>query len=155
MKNFSKTRPVEILLVEDNEGDVFLTREAFRISKIANTIHVAEDGEAAMEFLRKEGKYSNSPTPDLVLLDINLPKKDGTQVLKEIKEDDLLHFIPVVILTSSKSEQDVVKSYDLHANSYIIKPVDFNKFSEIVSAIENFWFAIVVLPDEKDIEKVI
>lgn len=155
MKNFSSSRPVEILLVEDNEGDVFLTQEAFRISKIANTIHVAVDGEIAMEFLRKEGKYNNSPTPDLVLLDINLPKKDGTQVLKEIKEDNLLKYIPVVILTSSRSEQDVVKSYGLHANSYLIKPVDFTKFSEIVSAIENFWFTIVVLPDEKEIEKVV
>ena len=151
MKNFSNTRPVEILLVEDNEGDVFLTKEAFRLSKIANIIHVAKDGEVAMEFLRKEGEYKDVPTPDIVLLDINLPKKNGTQVLSEIKQDDVLRYIPVVILTSSRSEQDVVKSYGLHANSYLIKPVDFTKFSEIVSAIENFWFAIVVLPDEKDI----
>jgi len=146
MSNPANTKPIEILLVEDNEGDIILTNEAFKTCKIANIMHVARDGEQAMEFLNREGEHANATTPDLILLDLNLPKKDGKQVLKEIKENDNLKTIPVVILTSSKSEQDIVKSYGLHANSYIVKPVDLEKFIEIVDAIENFWFTVVVLP---------
>lgn len=153
MTTLHHAKPVEILLVEDNEGDVLLTLEAFKISKVANNIHVVENGEAAMEYLHKEGEYKNVKTPDLILLDINLPKKDGKQVLKEIKEDKKLGLIPVVVLTSSKSERDVLKSYGLHANSYIIKPVNLEKFFDIVSAIEHFWFTVVVLPDEEHIKE--
>ncbi len=152
MKSFNG-KPVEILLVEDNEGDIILTREAFKDSKIANNIMVVSDGEAAMCFLRKTNGYEDAITPDLILLDINIPKKDGKQVLQEIKEDAQLRVIPTVILTSSKSEQDIVKSYGLHANSYLIKPVDLEKFFEIVSAIENFWYTVVVLPDEIEVKK--
>lgn len=141
-------RPIEILLVEDNEGDVFLTKKAFEKAKITNRIHVATDGEAAMDMLNKEGKHSALPTPDIVFLDINMPKKDGKQVLAEMKEDKDLRRIPVVILTSSEAEQDVVKTYDLHASSYIVKPVDLPKFHEVVTAIENYWFSVVVLPVE-------
>lgn len=139
-----KTRPVEILLVEDNEGDVFLTKKAFEKAKIANNINVAMDGEEAMNMLQS----NSTPKPDIVLLDINLPKKDGKQVLAEMKEDENLRRIPVVILTSSKAEQDIVKTYDLHASSYIVKPIDLQKFSEVVTAIEDFWFSVVVLPSE-------
>lgn len=141
-------KSVEILLVEDNEGDVFLTKKAFEKAKIANNIHVAIDGEIAMEMLHKKGEHTDMPKPDIVLLDINLPKKDGKQVLAEMKEDEELRRIPVVILTSSKAEQDVVKTYDLHASSYIVKPINLEKFHDIVTAIENFWFSVVVLPNE-------
>lgn len=144
----TKMRPIEILLVEDNEGDVFLTKKAFQKAKISNNIHVAIDGEQALEMLRQEGEYTDIPCPDIVLLDINLPKKDGTQVLAEMKGDKTLRRIPVVILTSSKAEQDVVKTYDLHASSYIVKPIDLNKFHDIVVAIEDFWFSVVVLPSD-------
>lgn len=144
----NKGKTVEILLVEDNEGDIFLTKKAFQKSKIANELHVAKDGEVAMEMLRNQPPYEDMPRPDVIFLDINLPKKDGTQVLKEIKEDEDLHTIPVVILTSSKAEQDVLKSYDLHANAYVIKPVDLHKFHEVTSVLEDFWFSIVVLPEE-------
>lgn len=149
MKQFNG-KPVEILLVEDNPGDVELTREAFKQSKINNNIHVAKDGEQALDFLRKQGTFTGVTTPDIVLLDLNLPKKDGRQVLEEVKHDETLRRIPVVIMTSSKSEQDVVKTYDLHANSYLIKPVNLEKFAEVVEAIENFWFTIVVLPDNAE-----
>lgn len=143
------TKTVNILLIEDNEGDVILTNEAFKTSKIANEILVARDGEEAMDFLHKKEEFSNVPTPDLILLDLNLPKKDGKQVLKEIKENDQLKKIPVLILTSSKAEKDVIKSYSLHANSYITKPVDLSKFTEIIKAIEDFWFSAAVLPNNK------
>lgn len=143
-------RRIEILLVEDNEGDVFLTRKAFEQAKIANNIHVAPDGEMALKMLRNEDEYKDFGTPDIVLLDINLPKKDGKQVLADMKADERLRRIPVVILTSSKAEQDVVKSYDLHANSYIVKPINLGNFHEVVTAIEGFWFSVVVLP--KNIE---
>lgn len=142
-----QTRPIEILLVEDNEGDIFLTKKAFSSAKIINNISVATDGETALSMLRKEGEYSDVNRPDIILLDINLPKKNGNEVLEEIKADTSLRRIPVVVLTSSKAEQDIVKTYDLHASSYIVKPIDISKFQEVVSAIEAFWFSVVVLPE--------
>ncbi len=144
----TELKPIEILLVEDNPGDVMLTEEAFLKAKIKNNIHVAKDGEIAMQMLKKEGEYANFISPDIILLDLNLPKKDGRQVLQEIKNDENLKKKPIVILTSSDAEQDIAKSYKLHANSYIIKPVNLLKFIEVVNAIENFWFSVVVLPDE-------
>lgn len=139
-------RPVEILLVEDSPTDVLLAKEALESSKLANNLHVVNDGVEAMAFLHREGTYSESPCPDLILLDLNLPKKDGREVLSEIKEDDRLKRIPVVVLTTSKDETDVLKAYGLHANCYVVKPVDFEKFAEIVQSIENFWFSVVTLP---------
>lgn len=139
-------RPVEILLVEDNPGDVVLTKKAFETSKISNNINVAKDGEIALSMLRKEEGYRDIITPDIVLLDLNLPKKDGREVLEEIKNDEALKKIPVVVLTSSKAERDILETYGLHANSYILKPVNLEKFAEVVKSIENFWFTIVVYP---------
>ena len=141
-----QTKQVEILLVEDNAGDVFLTKKAFARAKISNTIHVAKDGEVAMDMLNKKGEYEDLATPDLVLLDINLPKKDGKQVLQEMKNDERLRRIPVIVLTSSKAERDVLKTYDMHANSFIVKPINLEKFHEVVMAIEGFWFTVVMLP---------
>lgn len=141
-------KQIEILLVEDNEGDVGLVEEVFQEAKIMNNLNVAEDGEEAMLFLCKEGKFSNVPSPDIILLDLNLPGKDGREVLKEIKEDDELRRIPVVILTTSKAEEDILKSYNLHANSYITKPVDFDQFIKVIKSIENFWLDIVKLPSK-------
>ena len=146
--NDTPTEAIEILLIEDNEGDVFLTKKAFEKAKIANNINVALDDEKGIQMLKKEGEYADIPTPDIVLLDINLPKKDGKQVLAEMKECDKLKRIPVVILTSSNAEQDVLKTYDLHASSYIVKPLNLMKFAEIVSVIENFWFSVVKLPSK-------
>jgi chemotaxis family two-component system response regulator Rcp1 len=143
-----KEDSIEILLVEDNPGDVRLTQEALKDSKILNRLSIVGDGMEAMAFLRKEGKYTEVHRPDLILLDLNLPKKDGREVLKEIKEDPVLRRIPVVILTTSHSEQDVIKTYDLHANCYITKPIDLNQFVNVVKSIENFWFSIVKLPPE-------
>ncbi len=137
---------VEILLVEDNPGDVGLTKEAFSESKLKNTLIIVTDGVEATEYLHKEGKYSNATTPDLILLDLNLPKKDGREVLEDIKNDPDLKTIPVVVLTTSDADEDVVKSYENHANCYIRKPVDFEKFIEVVQTIESFWFSIVRLP---------
>ena len=142
------TKPVEILLVEDNEGDVGLVEEVFEEAKIRNIIHVAEDGEEAMLFLNKETPFDDAPTPDIILLDLNLPQKDGREVLEEIKTDENLKRIPVVVLTTSKAEEDIIKSYDLHANSYITKPVDFDQFIRVVRSIENFWLEVVRLPNE-------
>jgi two-component system, chemotaxis family, response regulator Rcp1 len=139
-------RPIEILLVEDNPGDVRLTREALKDARVINNLHVADDGVAAMDFLNRQGKHNNAVRPDLVLLDLNLPKKDGREVLSEIKADPGLRQIPVVILTTSKAEEDILKTYDLHANCYITKPVDLEKFIEVISAIEDFWLSIVKLP---------
>ena len=144
---FKSSRPIEILLVEDNPGDVFLTKKAFETGKIANNLQVASDGEMALRMLKKEDDFSDSVTPDIILLDLNLPKMDGREVLESIKDNEELKRIPVVILTSSNAERDIVASYNLHANSYIVKPVDFSKFTEIVDSIENFWFSIVVLPE--------
>jgi len=142
-------RPIEILLVEDSEPDVRLTMEALHEAKVRNRLSVVEDGVEALEFLHRQGPHAAAPRPDLILLDLNLPRKDGRQVLHEIKNDDLLKRIPVVILTTSKSEEDVLRAYDLHANCYISKPVDFNRFMDVVRSIENFWLTVVRLPDEK------
>lgn len=137
---------VEILLVEDNPGDVRLTREAWKEARIRNRLHVAEDGVEALAFLRREGRHADAVRPHLVLLDLNLPRKDGREVLAEIKEDPNLRHIPVVILTTSKAEQDVLKTYDLHANCYITKPLDMDQFIRVVRSIEDFWLTIVTLP---------
>jgi chemotaxis family two-component system response regulator Rcp1 len=139
-------QPIQILLVEDNPGDVRLTREALKDSKMHNTLHVASDGVEALRFLRGEGEYEGSPRPDIILLDLNLPRKDGREVLAEIKADESLRRIPVVILTTSDDEHDILRSYDLHANCYITKPLDLRQFATIVKTIENFWFQIVKLP---------
>jgi chemotaxis family two-component system response regulator Rcp1 len=138
--------PLEVLLVEDSLGDVRLTREAFKDAKVHINLHVAADGVEAMAFLQREGDYANVPRPDLILLDLNLPKKDGRQVLKEIKESASLGSIPVVILTTSASEIDVLRSYQLHANCFITKPVNLEGFLEVVKSIDNFWLAVVKLP---------
>jgi two-component system, chemotaxis family, response regulator Rcp1 len=139
---------VEILLVEDSPGDVRLTREALRDAKIKNNLHVVEDGVEAMAFLRREGKYAGVPRPDLILLDLNLPRKSGREVLTEVKSDPVLRTIPVVVLTTSADEQDIVRSYQHHANCYITKPVDLEQFLTVVSSIEDFWLSIVRLPPQ-------
>ena len=139
-------RTVEILLVEDNPGYVGLTRETLSDSKLINHMSVAENGVEAMAFLRREGKYAGATRPDLILLDLNLPKKDGREVLAEIKADEQLRRIPVVVLTTSSAEQDILRTYDLHANCYITKPVNLDQFVAVVKAIEEFWFSIVMLP---------
>lgn len=144
-KNFM---PIQVLLVEDNPGDVELTRIALEDSKISVNLNVVEDGVEAMAFLRKQEKYAHVPHPDIVLLDLNLPRKDGREVLAEIKSDEHLKRIPVVVLTTSQAEEDILKAYNLAANCYIAKPVDFDQFVRIVKSIENFWFAIVKLPPE-------
>jgi chemotaxis family two-component system response regulator Rcp1 len=141
-------QPVEILLVEDSPTDVLLAEEAFESSRIVHRLHVVTDGVEAMAFLRKEGKHHEASRPDLILLDLNLPKKDGREVLAEIKIDEKLRRIPVVVLTTSKSEVDVQKAYGLRANCYIVKPVDFEKFASVVRSIENFWFCVVTLAGE-------
>jgi len=148
-RNYPATgRPIEVLLVEDNPGDVRLTQEALTDGKILNNISVVEDGVEALQYLKREGKYSRVARPDLVLLDLNLPKKDGREVLREIKGDDTLRRIPIVILTTSKEEQDIFKSYDLGASCFITKPVDLDQFIEVVHSIENFWLTVVSLPRE-------
>jgi two-component system, chemotaxis family, response regulator Rcp1 len=142
-------KPIEVLLVEDSLGDVRLTREAFGDAKVHINLHVAPDGVEAMTYLRREGPHASAPRPDLILLDLNLPKKDGRQVLKEIKETDTLATIPVVILTTSDSEADILKSYRLHANCYITKPVDLEGFLRVVRSIDGFWLSVVKLPHER------
>ncbi len=139
-------RPIDILLVEDNPGDVTLVEEALSDSKVRNRLHVVSDGEQAMEFVRRQGKHAGAPRPDLILLDLNLPKKSGREVLREVKTHPDLKTIPVVVLTSSKSDDDVINSYELHANAYILKPVDFHQFMKVMRAIEDFWFFTVKLP---------
>ena len=148
MSNHQLVKPIEILLVEDNPGDADLAREALEGSKFHNDLHVVDDGEKAMAFLRREGPYADMPRPDLILLDLNLPRKDGRQVLAEIKSDDYLKRIPVVILTTSRAEEDVIKSYNLHANCFITKPIDLNQFLHVIRSIEDFWLSIVVLPPD-------
>lgn len=142
------SRPVEILLVEDNPGDVRLTIEALKEGKLLNHVSVAEDGVEALASLRQIGKYAGQARPDLILLDLNLPKKDGREVLAEIKEDPELRHIPVVVLTTSTAEHDVLKTYDLHANCYINKPVDLEQFIEVVKTVGDFWFSVVILPSD-------
>jgi chemotaxis family two-component system response regulator Rcp1 len=137
---------IEVLLVEDNPGDVRLTREALREGKVRNNLSVAPDGVEALAFLRREGKYADAPRPDVILLDLNLPRKDGREVLEEVKSDPALRTIPVVILTSSEAERDIAQAYALHANCYITKPVDLDQFITVVKSIEDFWFTIVKLP---------
>jgi len=144
-----KSGVIELLLVEDSEPDVRLTKEALKEAKVLNNLWVVEDGVEAMEFLRQQGSYADAPRPDLILLDLNLPRKDGRQVLQEIKADPSLLRIPVVILTTSRDEADVLKAYDLHANCYITKRVDFNRFMEVVKSIEDFWLTVVRLPGGK------
>jgi chemotaxis family two-component system response regulator Rcp1 len=141
--------PIEILLVEDNPGDIRLTKEALKEAKVLNRLTVVRDGVEALKCLRRQGEYADASRPDLILLDLNLPKKDGREVLSEIKSDDTLKRIPVVILTTSQDEQDVLKSYGLHANCYITKPVELDQFITVVKAIEDFWLGIVVLPSTK------
>lgn len=148
MGNNRLVKPVEILLVEDSTGDADLAREALEGSKFHNELHVVDDGEKAMAFLRRQGPYGDAPRPGLILLDLNLPRKDGRQVLAEIKADEELRRIPVVILTTSRAEEDINKSYDLHANCYITKPIELNQFLSVVRSIEDFWLSIVVLPPD-------
>jgi CheY-like chemotaxis protein len=138
--------PMEILLVEDSPGDIRLTREAFKDAKVHINLHVAMDGIEAMAFLRREGKHADAPCPDLILLDLNLPKKDGREVLADIKESPTLKTIPVVILTTSAFEMDILRSYESHANSYITKPVDLDGFLRVVKSIDGFWLSVVKLP---------
>ena len=142
--------PVEILMVEDNPGDVRLTKEALKEGKVYNNLHWAKDGVEALEFLRREGKHANAPRPDIILLDLNLPRKDGREVLSVIKSDDQLKHIPVVVLTTSKAEEDVLRSYELHANCYVTKPVDLDKFIVVVQSIDRFWLTVVTLPPAKE-----
>jgi CheY-like chemotaxis protein len=141
-------RPIEILLVEDNPGDVRLAQEGMKEGKIANNLSVATDGEEAMAFLHREGNYADAPRPDLILLDLNLPKKDGREVLAEVKSDPNLRRIPVVVLTMSKAEEDIFRAYDNHANCYITKPIDLDQFIKVVQGIETFWFSVVELPSD-------
>ena len=141
-------KPVEILLVEDNPGDVRLTMEALKDCRVRNNMQVARDGVEALASLRREGQYAGVSRPDLVLLDLNLPRKDGREVLAEMKADESLRRIPVVVLTSSQAEEDILETYDLHVNCYITKPVDLDQFMIVVKSIENFWFSIVSLPPD-------
>lgn len=140
-------KPIDILLVEDNPGDARLAKEALKDSKLKNNLHIAEDGIEAMEFLNKKGQFANAPRPDLILLDLNLPRKDGREVLADIKSDENLKRIPVVILTTSQAEEDIIKTYNLHANCFISKPIDLNQFIKVVKSIEDFWLTIVKLPN--------
>ena len=144
----SSLKPIEILLVEDNAADVRLTEEALREGKVRNNLHVARDGMEALEFLRRQGKHAKATRPDLILLDLNLPRRDGREVLAEIKDDPALKMIPVVVLTTSSAEADILKSYKLHANCYITKPVDLEQFISVVKSIDDFWLTVVRLPSE-------
>lgn len=142
-------RPIQILLVEDSPSDAKLTLAALKLAKVVNQVSHVEDGVEAMEFLRRQGKYAQAERPDLILLDLNLPRKDGREVLEEMKADPDFQMIPVVILTTSQAEQDIIRSYKLHANCYITKPVNFERFLEVVQSIENFWLTVVALPPNK------
>lgn len=140
--------PAQLLLVEDNPGDVRLTEEAFKQGRIENDLHTVSDGSEALDFLHQRGTYEDAPRPDLILLDLNLPRKDGEEVLEELKDDSELRSIPIIVLTSSRAEEDVTRSYELHANAYLTKPVDPDEFIETVRAFEKFWFSVVRLPPE-------
>jgi two-component system, chemotaxis family, response regulator Rcp1 len=142
-------RPIQILLVEDSPSDAKLTLTALKTAKVVNQVSHVEDGVEAMKFLRRQGKFTQAERPDLILLDLNLPRKDGREVLEEMKADPDLQMIPVVILTTSQAEQDIIRSYKLHANCYITKPVNFERFLEVVQSIENFWLTVVALPPNK------
>ena len=144
-----QTRPIQILLVEDSPSDAKLTISALKLAKVANELHHVEDGVQAMEFLKRQGKYEKSPRPDLILLDLNLPRKDGREVLEELKEDPNFTNIPVIVLTTSSAEKDVLRSYKLHCNCYVTKPVNFDRFLECVRSIEHFWLSVVVLPTKE------
>jgi chemotaxis family two-component system response regulator Rcp1 len=146
--NLANTKPIEILLVEDSPSDAALTIEALKAGKIANKLTHMEDGVEAMDFLMRKGKYANAVKPDLIMLDLNLPRKDGREVLAEIKNDKYLKIIPIIVLTTSRSDEDILKSYQLNANCYITKPVDFTHFIKVVKSIENFWLTVVTLPVE-------
>jgi CheY-like chemotaxis protein len=146
----SERRPIEILMIEDNPGDIRLTREALREARIRNRVSVAQDGVAGLEFLKKQGAHENAVTPDLVLLDLNLPKKNGKAVLAEIKSDPALRHIPTVVLTSSAAEEDIARSYDLQANCYIVKPVDMVQLIAVMQSVGRFWFEIVTLPGQAE-----
>ncbi len=148
MYNDQFVKPIEILLVEDNPGDVRLTQEAFKEGKVRNDLSVVEDGLEAMAYLRREDKYADAPRPDLILLDLNLPRMDGRMVLAQIKEDPNTKSIPVIILTTSKAEEDIIRTYNLHANCFITKPVDLEQFIRVVRCIEDFWLTIVKLPPD-------
>ncbi|MFC4058336.1 response regulator [Planomonospora corallina] len=139
-------RWIDVLLVEDDPGDILLTKEAFELNKVRNKLHVVNDGEQAMAFLRREGEYADAPRPDLILLDLNLPRKDGREVLQDIKSDESLRRIPVVVLTTSEAEEDILRSYHLHANAYVSKPVDFDQFINVVRRIDDFFVTVVKLP---------
>jgi len=147
--NSQKREVMQILLVEDNPGDIRLTQEALKEGTIANELHVVKDGVEAIDYLKRKGKYASQPTPDIILLDLNLPRKDGREVLAEIKADDKLKLIPIIILTTSDAESDIQKSYKLHANSFITKPVDLDQFIYIIRQIETYWFTVVKLPVKK------
>jgi two-component system, chemotaxis family, response regulator Rcp1 len=148
MEQLRHSGVIDILLVEDNPGDVRLTREVFKEGKVRNELHVCADGEEAMDYLRLRGKYANAVRPDLVLLDLNLPRKDGREVLSEVKDDPILRTIPIVILTTSAAEQDILHSYNQHANCYITKPVDLTQFIRVVNYIQDYWLEIVKLPKQ-------
>lgn len=152
MREMPNSEPIEILLVEDNPGDARLAVEAFKENggvRLRNNLHVVPDGVEAMRFLRNEGEYAGKPRPDIILLDLNLPRKDGREVLAEIKEDDKLKAIPVLILTTSQAERDIIQTYNLHANGYITKPIDLDEFAGVVGSIKDFWFATAKLPRER------
>lgn len=146
MSPLEPRRPIELLLVEDNPGDVRLTEEALKEGKVAHHLHVARDGEEALAFLRRAAPYADAPRPELILLDLNLPRKGGREVLREIKQDRSLRKIPVVVLTSSKADEDILSAYELNCNCYITKPVDLERFIEVVELIDSFWLTVVTLP---------
>jgi len=146
MSSDTHLQVVDVLLVEDDEGDVLMTREAFEYYKIRNTLHVVRDGEKALQFVRREGEYADAPRPGLILMDLNLPRRDGLEVLAELKDDPDLRVIPVVILTTSQAEEDILRSYALHANAYVSKPVDFERFIDVIRQIDRFFITVVRLP---------
>jgi CheY-like chemotaxis protein len=148
MTSGKTAKPIDILLIEDNPGDVRLTREALKEAKVRNTLQVVQDGEEAMAYLQRVGRYKDATRPDVIFLDLNLPRKTGLEVLKDVKADNDLRRIPIVVITTSSAEQDIIRSYDLHANCYVTKPVDLGQFLEVVKSIDEFWLTIVRLPSD-------